>query len=149
MQSAYGKFHSNKTALLKLFNDDACSIDVGEEVALVLLDLSSAFDTIDHICLINRLERRFGISAKVLAWIELYFTQREQVVSINGASSKSYPMKWGVPQGSVLGTLLFIRYISPIENIIDSHGLYGHIYADDTQIYICLSVFSHPNVLRC
>ena len=88
MQSAYRKFHSTETALVKLFNGVACSIDAGEEVALVLLDLSSAYDTIDHVCLIDRLERRFEISSKVLTWIESYLSQREQVVSINGASSK-------------------------------------------------------------
>ena len=146
MQSAYRKFHSTETVLVKLFNDVACSIDAGEEVALVLLDLSSAFDTIDHVCLIDRLERRFGISGKVLTWIESYHCQREQVEPINGASSKSYPMKWGVHQGSVLGPLLFRLYISLVEDNIDSHGLSGLIYADDIR-YICL--FSHPNVLRC
>ena len=71
MQSAYRKFHSTETALVKLFNDVACSIDAGEEVALVLLDLSSAFDTIDYVCLIDRLERRFGISGKVLTGLNL------------------------------------------------------------------------------
>ena len=68
-----------------------------------------------EVCLIDRLERRIGISCKVLTWIESNLSQREQVVSINGASSKSYPMKLGVPQGFVLGPLLFSLYISPLK----------------------------------
>ena len=79
MQSAYRKFHSTETAHVKVFNDVACSIDAGEEVALVLLDLSSAFDNTDHVCLIDRLETRFGRSGKVLAWIESYLSQRKKL----------------------------------------------------------------------
>ena len=108
MQSAYRRFHSTETALIKLFNDITCSLDAGEEVALVCVDLSSAFDTVDHGFLIERLKVRFGFSGKVMVWVESYLSSREQVVNINGACSDSIAMRWGVPQGSVLGPLLFI-----------------------------------------
>ena len=111
MQSAYRKFHSTKTALVKLFNDTACSIDAGEEVSLVLLDLSSAFDTIDHCILIDRLEKRLGLSGQVISWLESYLSSRQQVISVYAIFSLPQPMKWGVLQGSVLGLLLFSLYM--------------------------------------
>ena len=149
MQSAYRSFHSTETALIKLFNDITCSLDAGEEVALVCLDLSSAFDTVDHGLLIQRLKVRFGLAGKVLAWVESYLSSREQLVNINGACSGSIAMKWGVPQGSVLGPLLFNLYISPVEDIITAHGTSGIIYADDTQIYISIQTPKREEFLNC
>ena len=70
-------FHSAETVLAKLFNDIACSINAGGEVDLVLLDLSGAFDTIDHRILIDRLEKRFGLSGQVISWLESYLSSRQ------------------------------------------------------------------------
>lgn len=108
--------------------------------ALVLLDLSAAFDTIDHTLLLDRLHSHFGISDFALEWIRSYLTDRSQSVKINDAVSSKQSLKYGVPQGSVLGPLLFTMYTTPLGNIFSSHPLVSHhIYADDTQVYIGLS----------
>ena len=102
-QSAYRKFHSTETALLEIQNDILKSLDMGNNTILVLLDLSAAFDTIDHGILLRRLEQHFHISGKPLAWMKSYLTDRHQSVYINGVLSDPVPMKYSAPQGSVLG----------------------------------------------
>ena len=111
------------------------SMDKGE-VTLLLLDLSAAFDTLDHGILLERLESRFGIKGTALKWIESYLTDRHQSVLINGVRSDRKSLKYGVPQGSVLGPLLFTAYTSPLEDIAARYNLSIHMYADDTQPYI-------------
>ena len=108
------------------------------EVILVLLDLSAAFDTIDHALLLQRLHQRYGIEGKVLQWFESYLHQREQSVLINSSTSDPLTMEWGIPQGSIGGPILFVSYTAPVEDIIHAHGLSCIIYADDTQLYISM-----------
>ena len=103
---------------------------------LVLLDLSSAFDTIDHTILLHRLQTHFGISNTSLSWFRSYLSDRQQYVSINESPSADLPLEHGVPQGSCLGPLLFTPYTSPLFEIIRSHLPEMHCYADDTQIYL-------------
>ena len=103
---------------------------------LVLLDLSSAFDMIDYEILITRLADSFGIRGTVLRWIKSYLYNRTQSIVIGDVQSVILPIDCGVPQGSVLGPMLFSLYISPIEGIVQSHGLQPMLYADDTQMYI-------------
>ena len=138
LQSAYREFHSTETALLRVHNDILRAIDNKKEVVLVLLDLSSAFDTIDHDILISRLRTQFGFSGTVLSWFKSYLTNRSQRVVINNTISTSQPLAHGVPQGSVLGPLLFILYFAPLQDIIRSHDLDCMMYADDSQIYITI-----------
>ena len=88
-QSAYRKFHSTETALLRIYNDLLLAIDKQKVSALVLLDLSAAFDTLDHGILLHRLEAWFGISGGALALLSSYLCDRVQSVNINGASSVS------------------------------------------------------------
>ncbi len=89
VQSAYKRFHSTETALLKIHNDILCNMDNGKVTALTLLDLSAAFDTIDNASLLERLHGHFGISCAVLQWFKSYISNRQQRVHIDG--SLSYP----------------------------------------------------------
>ena len=139
MQSAYKRFHSTETALLRVQNDILKSLHSKRMVALVLLDLSAAFDTIDHKVLLHRLETRFNICDNALAWFQSYLRDRTQSVSIQGHMSTSTVLSFGVPQGSVLGPILFILYTAPVSDIAREHQLDHHFYADDPQLYIAFN----------
>ena len=143
-QSAYRKHHSTETALIRVTNDILRAVDQQKEVLLILLDLSAAFDTIDHGVLLKRLNERYGICGVALKWLESYFLERQQSVIISAVRSDPKAVKWGVPQGSVFGPLGFTLYMGPIEEIIESHGVSCMFYADDTQVY--LSFNSHDSV---
>ena len=136
MQSAYRKHHSTETALLQVANDRHQAIDNKCEAVLVLLDLSAAFDTIDHAILLDRLQDRYGFSGTVLRWIKSYLKDRLQCIVLDKILSRPRYLSCGVPQGSVRGPLLFWLYIAPLEGIISAHRLNAMMYADDTQLYI-------------
>lgn len=136
LQSAYKEFHSTETALIKVQNDILLTMDRQGIVLLLLLDLSAAFDTIDHTILLSAMDKHLGIRGKALQWFASYLAGRTQCVTIDGKLSCRQLLKWGVPQGSVLGPILFVIYILPLGNIIRRHGLELHCYADDTQVYI-------------
>ena len=133
-QSAYRPGHSTETALLKVFNDLLMSMDEGKVSLLTLLDLSAAFDTIDHEILISRLEHVYGISGSARSWFESYLNERVQKVKIQNSHSSPTPLVYGVPQGSVLGPVLFVLYMSPLFDVVLSHSVIPHSYADDTQL---------------
>ena len=111
------------------------AVDKGECVFLILLDLSAAFDTVDHNTLLNRLKEQYGYGGDVLKWIKSYLTDRKQVIRAKGVESDIFELKYGVPQGSVLGPELFKDYIAPLYEIIKSYNVNPHGYADDTQIF--------------
>ena len=96
LQSAYKKHHSCETALLRVQNDILKSIDDKQCVVLLLLDLSAAFDTVDHKILLHRLRSRFGIKGKALAWLQSYLTDRSHSVQIDGFTSSVRPLIFGV-----------------------------------------------------
>ena len=123
MQSAYKKFHSTETALIKVHNDIATAIDDGHSVILVLSDLSAAFDTVDHGILLTRLSMRYGIRDRALEWFVSYLSDRTQFVKLDGSSSQSIHLPQGVPQGSVLGPILYSLYTSPLSDIANQHGM--------------------------
>ena len=102
---------------------------------LLLLDLSAAFDTVDHCILLSRLSSRFGIGGTALEWFRPYLSDRTQFVNVNGSTSERHVLQFGVPQGSVLGPLLYSLYTSPLSDIPNKHGLSFHFYADFMDFY--------------
>ena len=108
---------------------------------LVLLDLSAAFDTVDHAILPQRLTTDFGVREKAVEWFSLYLSGRSQRVLFEGATSDSFDLPFGVPPGSCLGPLLFVVYASELFEIVQAHLLNANGFADDTQL--CLSF--NPN----
>ena len=105
----------------------------------MLLDLSAAFDTVDHHILLNRLRHLVGLSGTVLNWFYSYLTDHRFLVSMDTCSSGMHELKYGVPQGSILGPILFNLYMLPLGDVIRRHGINFHGYADDTQLYIAMS----------
>ena len=101
-QSAYRKLHSTEKALILVYNDIAIALDQKRSVILLLLDLSAAFDTVDHSILLSRLSYRFGIGGTALEWFRSYLSNRTQFVNVNGSTSERHVLQFGVPQGSVL-----------------------------------------------
>ena len=144
MQSAYKAQHSTETALLRVHNDILNAVDKKSGVFLALIDLSAAFDTVDHTILLNFLKDTLGIRGRALRWFKTYLTERLQCVSINDVLSELTEILFGVPQGSVMGPLKFCVYTLPIGAIIRAHGLHYAIYADDTQIYLSFDI-NEPN----
>ena len=116
-QSAYRKHNSTETTLLRFQNDILQAIDRTKCVLLLLLDLSAAFDTIDHEILLQRLSVSGGVCGTALAWFRSYLTGRTQSVKIHNTTSNPRLLSYGVLQGSVLGPLLFTLYSAPIASI--------------------------------
>ena len=135
-QSAYRKYSSTATALLKITEDIMESIDDADVTLLILLDFSKAFDTVNHRLLIEKL-RIMGFDNNACKWVHSYLTERYQRVRIKNDLSDWAAIGSGVPQGSILGPLLFSILVSDMRNCI-WNGSY-HMYADDTQLYISTS----------
>ena len=116
-------------------------IDTGSSTVLVSLNLSAAFDTLEHSVLLNRLQNSFGITGLALAWFQSYLSDCHQFGG--GSRSSETPCCMDVAQGSVLGPMLFSLYIAPIAHIVSSFGLLKQQYADDTQLYVAISKDNH------
>jgi len=135
-QSAYRKHHRTETAILKIVLDILQTANNGKVTAR-LLDMSAAFDTVDHDILLDRLHKSFGISGTVLSWIESFITGRTQAVHVGGDQSTTSAVVCGVPQYSILGPLLLlVLNTANVLTFIPQHGLLGQLYADDTSIYL-------------
>ena len=114
-------------------------MDQQEVTLLVLLDLSAAFDTIDHEILFDTLESEFGVIGNALKWIKSFLSHRKQRVNVKQEFSTKFTMSCGIPQGSCLGPVLFLLYTSQLFQTIDKHLPSSHGYADDTQLYLSFS----------
>lgn len=143
-QSAYKKQHSTETALLRVHNDIMKAVDSHGAAILVLLDLSAAFDTIDHQLLLRTLHK-LGIRGSAHTWFKSYLTERHQSVLVKGCKSSKQELLYGVPQGSVLGPLLFTTYTMSLSNIISSNGVDHEMYADDNSLYAAFTPASPSN----
>ena len=147
-QSAYRPGHSTETAMLRVQNDILRELDDGKGVFLVLLDLSAAFDTVSHHILLKRLSKQFGVTGNAANWIQSYLTGRTQSVLVSGKYSEPAVLKYGVPQGSVLGPGLFSDYSSPVASLVRLHDISVHCYADDTQLYVSFNLNEEAAVLN-
>ena len=128
------KNHSTETTLLYVISAVKTAIDKKQRTVLLLVDFSSAFDTINHNILIRRLRLRYGFVGKALDWMISYLKERTQRVVIGDQSSSTTTLMTGDPQGSAIGPLLFSLYVQPIGDITRAHGLFFHQYADDLQV---------------
>jgi len=148
MQSAYKAFHSTETALLRVQNDILKALDDKSGVFMALIDLSAAFDTVDHDILLSFLKNTIGIHGSAWEWFQTYLTGRTQQISINGVLSEAAELLYGVPQGSVMGPIKYCIYTLPIGAIIRTHGLKYSIYADDTQVFLSFDVDKSQEALN-
>lgn len=146
LQSGYRKSHSCETAILRIQNDVLFSMDKQSHVCLMLIDLSAAFDTINHDLLLKRLKNSYHVDKIVLQWIESYLKDRYFKVCVNGTMSEEIELNIGVPQGSILGPLLFILYTKGLQSLAKKYGFSIHLYADDTQIYFELKDSKNTNL---
>ena len=135
LQSAYRPNHSTEPALLRIVNNLLTAMDNNKICILTLLYLSAAIDTIDHQILLTRLQHSFGISGPALSWFSSYLCNRTHAVTINSLQSEHTTLHYGVPQGSVLGPVLFVLYTQPLFNLVSKHAVNHHAFADDSQLY--------------
>ena len=134
-QSAYRMLHSTETALYKIHDDLVSNTCHGKASILVLLDLSTAFDTMNHQLLPSDFSDS-GVEGTALSLLESYLENREQCVAIGESRSEPTALQYGVPQGSVLGPVLFTVYTGTLSFLLEAYGVSYHFSADDTQLYI-------------
>jgi len=136
-QSAYRRFHTTETAVTKAFNDLLTAVHRGQISVLCLLDLSAAFDTVDHDLLLQRLDRQFSLCGTVLQWARSYLSGRTfRVVYGNVMSFIVCAMCSFRKALSVLGPLFFILYMADLVDWVAKYGVSLHAFADDTQLYL-------------
>ena len=140
VSTAFENNHSTELAALELVDRIHKEIDENKTPFSVFLDLSKAFDTVDHDILLHKLQY-YGITGTALDWFRSYLTERYQYVDYNGASSSMKLLTTGVPQGSILGPLLFIIYMNDIHTVSDNLNFI--LYADDTTLTSPLCSFTY------
>ena len=135
LQSAYTCNHSTETAVVRVTNDILQALDCGQCVYLVLLDLSPAFNTIDHKVFLSLLREDYGVTGGVADWMESYLRNRHQIINVNDALSDKISLQYGFSQGSKIGPLGFKSYTKRLMAIAKQYGVDIYLYADDTNLY--------------
>merc|ERR1711989_95754 len=136
LQFGFRAKHSTQHALASLTELVRLALDEGNFACGIFVDFQKAFDTVDHSILLSKLEH-YGVRGLANNWFRSYLTNRTQYVSINGIDSSLKEMKYGVPQGSVLGPLLFLIYINDLHCAIKCSTT--HHFADDTN-FLCIKI---------
>ena len=147
-QSGYKPFHSCETLLLKVTNDILTNLDNSKCTIAVLLDLSAAFDTVDHEELLNILWSQLGFRGTVFQWFENFLGGRKQAVCIDGHKSEFRNNMYGVPQGSVIGPFLFNIYVRGLMELMEEEGFSAHGYADDHQFLFTFQIDFQATAVR-
>ena len=146
-QFGYKKHHSSETLLLEIVDDTLIGFDKNSATVMILLDMSAAFDTVDLHKLLKILEHKIGLRGTVLNWFKSFLLDRKQKVKVNGIISDVLLTLYGVPQGSVLGPVLFNIYVSSLSSVFKNLGTLSSSYADDTNTRIKLSLqFQYHNI---
>ena len=133
-QSGFRRYHSTETAVLRVLSHIYSAIDQDQVSLLALLDLSAAFDTVDHGILLERLSTYSTNSGLTYTGMS-YITGRAQIIHVGNRHSPPSKVLYGVPQGSVLGPVLYNLYTSDVAKLVEALGFGVHLYADDTQLY--------------
>ena len=122
--------------MLKVVSDVLTAMDRGQITLLGMFDLSAAFDTVDHAILLKRFDVSFGIRGNALNWFASYLYGRSQQVLVHGILASSCYLDFGVPQGSMLGPVLFLLCTADLVALVQGFGLSAHVFADDLQVCI-------------
>ena len=120
--------------MLRVKHDIAGALDRNHAM-FVMLDLSAAFDTIDHAHLLTLLQDEYGVRETALTWFRTYREDRTYRVQIDSTTSEHIPVQCGVPEGSVFGPVIFTLYTTSLQRIFRRHRVHYHKYADDIQLY--------------
>ena len=147
-QFGYKKHHSCEMLLLKFLNDVLVGIDSRNGVIVLLIDLSAAFDTVDHRKLLKILASELHITGNAWKWFKSFLIGRTQSVFINSCMSKPLELSFGVPQGSILGPILFNIYVQSLSSVFVNNGFDTLSYADDNSGYQMFSLSSQSTVFN-